>query len=77
MTTSFKRWKPIEFYEEKWQNPAIWEAELIVTRTAPEELPREASVDVSIDGERWLSVPINRPDLIDLQEYEGVPGEAD
>jgi hypothetical protein len=76
VTTSFRRWKPVEFYDAKWQNPAIWEAELIVTRTTPDELPREATIDVSIDGENWLSVPINRPDLIEVITIEDTPGEA-
>ena len=62
VSANFKRWKIIEFYDEKWQNPAIFVAELIVTRNVM-ELPENATIDVSIDGENWLSVPINRTDL--------------
>lgn len=62
VSANFKRWKIIEFYNEKWQNPAIFVAELIVTRNVM-ELPENATIDVSIDGENWLSVPINRTDL--------------
>ena len=61
MSANFKKWKIIEFYDEKWQNPAVFEAELIVTRNVM-DLQENATIDVSIDGENWLSVPINRTD---------------
>lgn len=62
VSANFKQWKIIEFYDENWQNPAIFVAELIVTRNVM-ELPENATIDVSIDGENWLSVPINKTDL--------------
>ncbi len=62
MSANFKQWKIIEFYDEKWQNPAIFEAELIVIRNVM-DLPENATIDVSIDGENWLSVPINWTDI--------------
>ena len=62
VSANFKKWKIIEFYDEKWQNPAVFEAELIVTRNVM-DLQENATIDVSIDGENWLSVPVNRTDL--------------
>ena len=62
VSANFKKWKIIEFYDEKWQNPAIFEAELIVTRNVM-DLPENSTIDVSIDGENWLSVPVNRTNI--------------
>ena len=62
VSANFKKWKIIEFYDEKWQNPAVFEAELIVTRNVM-DLQENATIAVSIDGENWLSVPVNRTDL--------------
>ncbi len=78
ITASFKRWKLVDTYNEKWMNPAIWEAELILTRTRL-ELDPDTAIDVSLDGEIWLSVPVNRPDLVEEIEYHAPPagGEAE
>lgn len=74
VTATFKRWKIIGFYNEKWQNPAIWEAELVLTRNEM-DLPEDRAVQVSIDGEKWLTVPINRPDLVKIFDYDTMISE--
>ncbi|MCZ6834756.1 MAG: DUF1573 domain-containing protein [Planctomycetota bacterium] len=66
VTAKFGGWKLQELYDPAWQTPAMWEADLLLTRTTPEDLPLDAMLEASIDGEYWLNVPINRPDL---QEY--------
>ncbi len=71
VSATFKRWKLTELYEPEWQDPAVWEAELIVTRNKLELSPDD-TVDVSLDGETWYSVPINRPDLVELIEATDV-----
>lgn len=74
VTAIFRRWRMIETYDAKWKNPAKWEAELVLTRTEM-DLPEGAAVDVSLDGERWLSIPINRRDLIEEMLNEEIPGD--
>lgn len=75
VTAIFKRWRMVKTYDEKWMNPAKWEAQLVLTRTEM-ELPEGAAVDVSLDGEKWLSVPINRPDLIKEIMFDQTPGSV-
>lgn len=62
VSANFKKWKIIEFFDEEWQRPAVFVSELIVTRNVM-DLPEDRTIEVSIDGENWLSVPVNRTDL--------------